>query len=321
MCREFGDPRVERDEPAAVPAGERQQMCIGNLPVAGQLLERNLRRPYQVEVVRPEFVAGETRDGAQHRGCFTRGPSVAQYSPVRGDPDEPGLRDRGGRPCGRRVIGEPANGAMVMYVGGPRKGHQHVDIQQRRHESSLAARTISGVMGGLSRSTTKPGIERSAATERGRLPRRANSDSATPSETPRSCARARALARTSSSTFKVVRIASSLYHNILLPAGYAVRMVQDPERRATALERHLQRLDDGMLGSMSRRGECHDNAVIESWFSTVKFELGEHFETCGEAKRELFDYIEAFYNQRRRHSTLSQISPAEFERRRQAPAA
>ena len=75
----------------------------------------------------------------------------------------------------------------------------------------------------------------------------------------------------------------------------------------------------GMLGSMSRRGDCRDNAVMES--STVKLELGEHFETGGEAKMELFDYIEALYNQRRRHSTLGQISPAEFERRRQAPAA
>ena len=77
----------------------------------------------------------------------------------------------------------------------------------------------------------------------------------------------------------------------------------------------------GMMGSMSRRGNCHDNAVMETWFSTVKLELGEHFETCGEAKMELFDYIEAFYNQRRRHSTLGQISPAEFERRRLTSAA
>ena len=72
----------------------------------------------------------------------------------------------------------------------------------------------------------------------------------------------------------------------------------------------------GMSGSMSRRGNCFDNAVMESWFLTVKFELGEHFESCGQAKMELFDYIEVFYNQRRRHSTLGQISPAEFERRR-----
>jgi transposase InsO family protein len=69
--------------------------------------------------------------------------------------------------------------------------------------------------------------------------------------------------------------------------------------------------------SMSRRGNCFDNAVMESFFSTLKAELGEHFETYGHAKMELFDYIEVFYNQRRRHSTLGQISPAEFERRAQ----
>ncbi len=53
---------------------------------------------------------------------------------------------------------------------------------------------------------------------------------------------------------------------------------------------------------------------MESFFSTVKSELGEHFDSHGDAKMELFDYIEVFYNQRRRHSTLGQISPAAFER-------
>jgi transposase InsO family protein len=71
----------------------------------------------------------------------------------------------------------------------------------------------------------------------------------------------------------------------------------------------------GIVCSMSRRGNCHDNAVMESFFSTVKHELREHFDSNGEAKMELFDYIEVFYNQRRRHSTLGQISPAAFERR------
>jgi putative transposase len=71
----------------------------------------------------------------------------------------------------------------------------------------------------------------------------------------------------------------------------------------------------GIVCSMSRRGNCWDNAVMESFFSTVKSELGEHFESHGNAKMELFDYIEVFYNQRRRHSTLGQISPAAFERR------
>ena len=71
----------------------------------------------------------------------------------------------------------------------------------------------------------------------------------------------------------------------------------------------------GITCSMSRTGNCHDNAVMESFFSTVKSELGDHFESCGDAKRALFDYLEVFYNQRRRHSTLGQISPAAFERR------
>jgi putative transposase len=71
----------------------------------------------------------------------------------------------------------------------------------------------------------------------------------------------------------------------------------------------------GITCSMSRRGDCYDNAVMESFFSTVKSELADRFDSFGEAKMELFDYIEVFYNQRRRHSTLGQISPAAFERR------
>jgi transposase InsO family protein len=71
----------------------------------------------------------------------------------------------------------------------------------------------------------------------------------------------------------------------------------------------------GIACSMSRRGNCYDNAVMEAFFSTVKFELGERFESYADAKMQLFDYIEAFYNQRRRHSTCGQISPAAFERR------
>jgi putative transposase len=71
----------------------------------------------------------------------------------------------------------------------------------------------------------------------------------------------------------------------------------------------------GITCSMSRRGNCHDNAVMESFFSTLKAELADRFGSFGEAKMELFDYIEPFYNQRRRHSTLGQISPAAFERR------
>jgi putative transposase len=72
----------------------------------------------------------------------------------------------------------------------------------------------------------------------------------------------------------------------------------------------------GMTCSMSRRGNCLDNAVAESLFSTVKAELGETFESIGHGKEQLFDYIEVFYNQRRRHSALDYVSPARYERER-----
>ena len=63
------------------------------------------------------------------------------------------------------------------------------------------------------------------------------------------------------------------------------------------------------------------NAVIESWFSTVKHELGDHFLSSGEAKMALLDFIEVFYNQKRRHSTFGHVSPAESERRMMTSAA
>jgi transposase InsO family protein len=71
---------------------------------------------------------------------------------------------------------------------------------------------------------------------------------------------------------------------------------------------------NGITCSMSRRGNCYDNAVAESWFSTLKSELGERFESYAETKEHLFDYIEVFYNQRRRHSALDYVSPGEYER-------
>jgi transposase InsO family protein len=68
--------------------------------------------------------------------------------------------------------------------------------------------------------------------------------------------------------------------------------------------------------SMSRRGNCHDNAPTESLFGSLKTECvrGERFETQAEARAALFDYL-AFYNHRRRHSALGYRSPAEHERR------
>jgi putative transposase len=71
----------------------------------------------------------------------------------------------------------------------------------------------------------------------------------------------------------------------------------------------------GITCSMSRRGNCLDNAAMESWFSTFKAELGERFDSPAHAKTAAAEYIDGFYNQRRRHSSLEYLSPANFERR------
>ena len=69
----------------------------------------------------------------------------------------------------------------------------------------------------------------------------------------------------------------------------------------------------GITCSMSRTGDCYDNAVMEAFFSTVKWSwpIASRAPT---AKKLLFDYLEVFDNQRRRHSTIGYVSPAAFER-------
>lgn len=75
--------------------------------------------------------------------------------------------------------------------------------------------------------------------------------------------------------------------------------------------------DQGIVCSMSRRGDCWDNAAMESFFSTLKMErvYRRRYATRDEARADLFQYIEQFYNPKRRHSTLDGISPVEFEKR------
>jgi putative transposase len=72
----------------------------------------------------------------------------------------------------------------------------------------------------------------------------------------------------------------------------------------------------GLQCSMSRPGNCWDNAVVESFFASLKTELiyRRRFQSRQEAQTAIFTYIEGFYNRRRRHSTLGYLSPVEFER-------
>lgn len=75
------------------------------------------------------------------------------------------------------------------------------------------------------------------------------------------------------------------------------------------LERH------GVERSMSRKGNCYDNAVVESFFSSLKNELvhGRDYHAREEAKMEIFKYIELFYNRQRLHQSLGYQTPAEYD--------
>jgi putative transposase len=75
--------------------------------------------------------------------------------------------------------------------------------------------------------------------------------------------------------------------------------------------------DKGVDCSMSRSGNVWDNAAMESFFSSLKVERikGRVYLTCDEARADVFDYIERFYNAVRRHSTIGYLSPVEFEKK------
>ena len=79
--------------------------------------------------------------------------------------------------------------------------------------------------------------------------------------------------------------------------------------------RHLLQ-SHGIDCSMSGRGDCWDNAAMESFFSTLKTERTsrKNYQTRDEARADVFDYVERFYNPRRRHSTLGYLSPADYEK-------
>jgi transposase InsO family protein len=108
----------------------------------------------------------------------------------------------------------------------------------------------------------------------------------------------------------------------------ALRMAREARRPAAGLIFHSDRggqyasgeyrtelTAHGMVASMSAKGDCYDNAVAESFFATLEFELvmKHDWHTRAEARRAIVQYIEGWYNRRRRHSTLGYISPAAYE--------
>jgi len=95
-------------------------------------------------------------------------------------------------------------------------------------------------------------------------------------------------------------------------------LIHHTDRGATyAMQEYQEELvRHGMISSMSRTGNCYDNAVAESFFSNLKNELiyGTDFKTRNQARSAIFDYIEVFYNRQRIHQTLNYQTPTEFEK-------
>ncbi len=118
------------------------------------------------------------------------------------------------------------------------------------------------------------------------------------------------------------RMTTTLVADALLMAiwrrGWPEEVLHHSDQGSQYTSDDFQRMlaDHGIECSMSRRGDCWDNAAMESFFSTLKVErvYRKTYRTRDEAKADLFEYIEGFYNPRRRHSTLGGVSPAEFER-------
>jgi transposase InsO family protein len=115
----------------------------------------------------------------------------------------------------------------------------------------------------------------------------------------------------------------------------ALRMAREARRPGPGLIHHSDRGSQysagvyraelaahGMVASMSGKGDCYDNAVAESFFSTLVFELlmRNDWHTKAEARRAIFRYIEMWYNRKRRHSTLGYVSPAAYEAQLQEAA-
>ncbi len=75
-----------------------------------------------------------------------------------------------------------------------------------------------------------------------------------------------------------------------------------------------------LVCSMSKKGDCYDNAAMESWNHSFKVEAvhGERFKTRSDAKRQVFEYIEVYYNRKRLHSKLGYLSPDVFEAKKVA---
>jgi putative transposase len=110
-------------------------------------------------------------------------------------------------------------------------------------------------------------------------------------------------------------------HMALLQRQPGADLVHHSDRGSEYASASYQMLlrEQNIQASMSKKGDCYDNAMIESFWATLKKECPDEkmFSTRDEAKTAIFEYIEVYYNRKRRHSSLSYLSPVQYERQRE----
>jgi transposase InsO family protein len=114
------------------------------------------------------------------------------------------------------------------------------------------------------------------------------------------------------------QLAAQALKNALAQEGKVEGLLHHSDRGKEYYANEYQKLlkEHDIVCSMSRKGNCYDNAVMESFFHSLKVELVHHedFYTRSEARAAIFDYIEVFYNRKRRHSSINYQSPLEYEK-------
>ena len=120
-------------------------------------------------------------------------------------------------------------------------------------------------------------------------------------------------------TFDCIKFNSDLRHiDVACDIAFLIMALVERLRHDLAahfLNRYLE--STGITCSMSDNGSCYDNAVVESFFSSLKRDRIKRrkYRTRDEARADVFDYIERFYNRKRRHGYVGNISPVQFEKR------
>lgn len=126
------------------------------------------------------------------------------------------------------------------------------------------------------------------------------------------------MAATMESRLVVDALEMALAARLTLKGSSSSGLVAHSDRGSQYASEHYQRRlsEEGIVCSMSRRGNCWDNSPMESFFASLKKELvhDEDYATREEAQASIFEYIEAFYNRVRRHSSLGYVAPEEYER-------